>query len=114
MHQVLLNLCLNAIQAMPDGGELTVSAGLYAVERHRSGDELAEGSYVRIDISDTGKGIPSGLMEFIFDPFFTQNRKTGAAALGSRKSTASSSVTGERCAWPTVPAAGPLFRILAA
>ena len=71
VHQVLLNLCLNAIQAMPDGGELTVSAGLYAVERHRSGDELAEGSYVRIDISDTGKGIPSGLMEFIFDPFFT-------------------------------------------
>lgn len=89
---------LNAIQAMPDGGELTVSAGLYAVERHRFGDELAEGSYVRIDISDTGKGIPSGLMEFIFDPSLLQNRKTGAAALGSRKSTASSSVTGERCA----------------
>lgn len=82
VHQVLLNLCLNAIQAMPDGGELTVSAGLYAVERHRSGDELAEGSYVRIDISDTGKGIPSGLMEFIFDPFFTTKQENGGSGLG--------------------------------
>ena len=82
VHEVLLNLCLNAIQAMPDGGELTVSAGLYAVERHRSGDELAEGSYVRIDISDTGKGIPSGLMEFIFDPFFTTKQENGGSGLG--------------------------------
>lgn len=82
VHQVLPNLRFSAIQATPDGGELTVSAGLYIVERHRSGDEFAEGSYVRIDISDTGKGIPSGLMEFTFDPSFTTKRENGGSDLG--------------------------------
>ena len=63
-HQVLLNLLLNAVQAMEGGGTLTVSAG-----------PAGEGR-VRIAVSDTGKGIASGDMNRIFDPYFT-TRPTG-------------------------------------
>lgn len=83
VHQILLNLCLNAIQAMPEGGELAIAAGLHTVERGRPDrDGLAEGTYVRLDVSDTGKGIPSELMEFIFDPFFTTKQDNGGNGLG--------------------------------
>jgi len=62
-QQVFLNLCLNAIQAMPEGGTLTVATG---VRRYRSRRPLADVSF-----RDTGIGIPKELMEKIFDPFFT-------------------------------------------
>jgi signal transduction histidine kinase len=63
LQQVLLNLCLNAIQAMPQGGELTLTTG---VRRYRT-----KRSLVDISVADTGAGIPKELMEKIFDPFFT-------------------------------------------
>ncbi|HTM56935.1 MAG TPA: ATP-binding protein [Candidatus Udaeobacter sp.] len=63
MQQVFLNLCLNAVQAMPEGGELTVTT---AVRRYRT-----RRSMVDVSFHDTGVGIPRELMEKIFDPFFT-------------------------------------------
>jgi two-component system sensor histidine kinase HydH len=63
LQQVLLNLCLNAIQAMPQGGELTLATG---VRRYRTKRSLVE-----ISVADTGAGIPKELMEKVFDPFFT-------------------------------------------
>jgi signal transduction histidine kinase len=63
LEQVLLNLCLNAIQAMPQGGELTLTTG---VRRYRTRRSLVD-----ISVTDTGGGIPKELMEKIFDPFFT-------------------------------------------
>jgi signal transduction histidine kinase len=63
MLQVFLNLCLNAVQAMPQGGELTITTG---VRRYRTRRSLVD-----VSISDTGVGIPRDLMEKIFDPFFT-------------------------------------------
>ena len=63
LQQVLLNLCLNAIQAMPQGGELTLTTG---VRRYRTRRSLVD-----ISVTDTGGGIPKELMEKIFDPFFT-------------------------------------------
>ncbi len=65
--QALLNLCVNAIQAMPRGGVLTV-------ETSRQGDELVLG------VSDTGTGIPGEDLERIFDPFFT--KKKGGMGFG--------------------------------
>jgi signal transduction histidine kinase len=62
-QQVFLNLCLNAIQAMPEGGDLTVTTG---VRRYRT-----RRSMVDVSVADTGVGIPRELMERIFDPFFT-------------------------------------------
>ena len=67
-QQVFLNLCLNAIQAMPEGGELRVATG---VRRYRT-----RRSMVDISFSDSGVGIPRELIEKIFDPFFT-TRSTG-------------------------------------
>jgi PAS domain S-box-containing protein len=63
VQQVFLNLCLNAIQAMPQGGKLTIATG---VRRYRT-----KRSFVDVSFSDTGKGIPREAMEKIFDPFFT-------------------------------------------
>jgi PAS domain S-box-containing protein len=63
VQQVFLNLCLNATQAMSQGGKLTVSTG---VRRYRT-----RRSFVDVSVSDTGKGIPKEAMEKIFDPFFT-------------------------------------------
>lgn len=62
-QQVFLNLCLNAIQAMPQGGELHVTTELRRYRTRRS--------MVDVSFRDTGVGIPRELMEKIFDPFFT-------------------------------------------
>ena len=62
-QQVFLNLCLNAVQAMPVGGEMHVTLG---VRRYRT-----RRSMVDVSFRDTGVGIPKELMEKIFDPFFT-------------------------------------------
>lgn len=67
MHQVFLNLFLNAIQAMPNGGELNIDV---APLNSASGDGHKQ-NFVKTVISDTGRGIPPHLIHKIFDPFFT-------------------------------------------
>lgn len=67
MHQVFLNLFLNAIQAMPNGGELKIEA----VPVISNPLEDSKHNFVKIIVSDTGKGIPSHIIHKIFDPFFT-------------------------------------------
>ena len=62
-QQVFLNLCLNAVQAMPEGGELHLATGIRRYRTRRS--------MVDVSFRDTGVGIPRELMERIFDPFFT-------------------------------------------
>jgi two-component system sensor histidine kinase HydH len=62
-QQVFLNLCLNAAQAMPEGGGLRVTTALRRYRTRRS--------MVDVSFTDTGVGIPKDLMEKIFDPFFT-------------------------------------------
>lgn len=64
MKQVLLNLVLNAVQAMPKGGTLTLTAC-------PSPPEIQEVPAVHITVSDTGTGIPAELQSRVFDPFFT-------------------------------------------
>jgi signal transduction histidine kinase len=66
MKQVFMNLILNAIQAMKDGGSIVISTRISA----RNNDELIK-EYVQVDIRDTGVGIPEENLEHIFDPFFT-------------------------------------------
>jgi signal transduction histidine kinase len=62
MQQVFLNIVLNACQAMPSGGVLGVTSSLVM-----RGDI----EYVRVDVSDTGSGIPPQILEKIFTPFYT-------------------------------------------
>lgn len=73
LHQVVLNLCVNARDAMPHGGELNVVAENVHIAE---GDALlpanaAPGSYVRVEVRDTGSGIDPQIRHRIFDPFFT-------------------------------------------
>jgi PAS domain S-box-containing protein len=69
LHQVLVNLCVNARDAMPDGGTLTVSAH-------------SAGNYVVLCVDDTGSGIPAALIDKIFDPFFTTKEAGKGTGLG--------------------------------
>ncbi|MFA6961428.1 MAG: PAS domain S-box protein [Opitutaceae bacterium] len=84
IHQVLLNLCVNARDAMPDGGTLTLEAGNRCVGSDGAGGspEIRPGDYVYIRISDTGTGIPPAIIEHIFDPFFTTKPADKGTGLG--------------------------------
>jgi PAS domain S-box-containing protein len=72
LSQVVQNLVLNALQAMPGGGKLTIAAqNLKANDPGLKGLPLAEGSYVRFTVRDTGMGIAAEHQARIFDPYFT-------------------------------------------
>ena len=73
LQQVLINLIVNAVQAMPEGGTLTLASSDW------DENEVARG--VRIDVSDTGEGIRAEDVDRIFDPFFT-TKKTLGTGLG--------------------------------
>ncbi|MEN6449439.1 MAG: ATP-binding protein [Thermoguttaceae bacterium] len=76
LQEVLFNLCTNALNAMPDGGTLTLRT--YALGS-KDEDQL---SSVAIDVSDTGVGIPRVNLERIFEPFFTTRAQSGGTGLG--------------------------------
>jgi PAS domain S-box-containing protein len=84
LHQVLLNLCVNARDAMPDGGALTISASNLTLDEHYAGlnPEANPGPYVYLQIEDSGAGIPPKILEKIFDPFFTTKEVGKGTGLG--------------------------------
>jgi len=84
LHQVLLNLCVNARDAMPRGGTITLSAeNISFDERDAALDgEASPGSYIMIQVVDTGTGMPPELIEKIFDPFFTTKEPGRGTGLG--------------------------------
>jgi PAS domain S-box-containing protein len=68
----LLNLCINARDAMPRGGRLTVAtANVTLDQRHARSHDLPPGDYISLMVSDTGEGMAPDVMERAFDPFFT-------------------------------------------
>jgi two-component system cell cycle sensor histidine kinase/response regulator CckA len=82
--QVLVNLVVNARDAMPEGGTLTVRSGHITLFRPlvRGSETIPPGRYVMIEVADTGAGIPPELLARIFDPFFTTKREGGGNGLG--------------------------------
>jgi signal transduction histidine kinase len=81
LQQVLINLLLNAVQAMPDGGAINVE--LAVVKRARPGLEgNAEQAFARCSVADTGIGIPPEIRDKIFDPFYTTKEGQGGTGLG--------------------------------
>jgi nitrogen-specific signal transduction histidine kinase/ActR/RegA family two-component response regulator len=86
VQQAILNLCLNARDAMPGGGKMTVSTGVADLGRegaHTYRNLGAEpGQYVRISVRDTGVGIPKENLDKIFDPFFTTKEVGKGSGLG--------------------------------
>ena len=84
LHQVLMNLVVNARDAMPDGGTLSISAENFWVDEDyaRMHVDASIGSYVAIAISDTGTGISPEIIDRIFDPFFTTKESGKGTGLG--------------------------------
>jgi PAS domain S-box-containing protein len=84
LHQVAMNLCTNALQAMEHGGVLTVVLDRESVPERRllSHGTLLPGPYVRLSVSDTGSGIPPAVLERMFDPFFTTKGVGEGTGLG--------------------------------
>ena len=86
MHQVIMNLCANAGQAMQEnGGVLEVKIGNVEVGTKDPGSghlDLPPGSYLRLTVKDTGYGIPRHIMDKIFDPYFTTKNVGEGTGLG--------------------------------
>lgn len=84
LHQVLLNLCVNARDAMPGGGVLEIAAGNVTFDPSyaRTHLDARAGPYVGVTVSDTGSGIPPGILDRIFEPFFTTKEEGQGTGLG--------------------------------
>ena len=83
MHQALLNLCLNARDAMPSGGTLTIKVSTISNQNVKIHFSAASAErYVCISVTDTGTGIDAKTRERIFDPFFTTKEKGKGTGLG--------------------------------
>jgi PAS domain S-box-containing protein len=85
LHQVLLNLCVNARDAMPKGGRLRLSAAnrrLDATTDGSAGQRTVGGAYLMLEVGDTGSGIPPAILDRIWDPFFTTKDEGKGTGLG--------------------------------
>jgi len=84
IHQVLLNLCVNARDAMPEGGTLRIAAANRRLDRQQAGalPGARHGAWLVIEVSDTGTGIPPDVLARIWDPFFTTKGAEKGTGLG--------------------------------
>ncbi len=84
LHQVLMNLVLNARDAMPNGGSLTIAVENLIIDQNDAQMNLdaQEGAYIAISVIDTGIGIPAEIQERIFEPFFTTKELGKGTGLG--------------------------------
>ena len=84
LHQVLLNLCVNARDAMPAGGRLSIAVRNLRIDENYAGmsPEAKPGAYACLTVADTGTGIPPEVRDKIFDPFFTTKEVGKGTGLG--------------------------------
>jgi PAS domain S-box-containing protein len=84
LHQILLNLCVNARDAMPNGGRLTVSVENRTLDEHdfRVDNQGKAGHYVEIAVTDSGVGISQSVIHKVFEPFFTTKELNKGTGLG--------------------------------
>ena len=84
LHQVLMNLCVNARDAMPYGGTLTISAENIFIDENyvQMNLDAKVGSYIVLTVGDTGTGIPAEIVDRIFEPFFTTKEIGKGTGLG--------------------------------
>jgi len=84
MHQMVMNLCLNAADAMPDGGVLEISLEEVQVETESRPEQtqLPSGCYLKLTVRDNGAGIPPEVRERIFEPYFTTKQVGKGTGMG--------------------------------
>ncbi len=84
IEQILMNMAVNARDAMPNGGVLTIQTGMELLDEEyvRHNPEVRPGYYVKLTISDTGVGIEKDIQTRIFEPFFTTKGKSRGTGLG--------------------------------
>jgi two-component system cell cycle sensor histidine kinase/response regulator CckA len=113
LENAILNLAVNARDAMPDGGKLTVkTANVTADESAQlSYKGLPAADYVRIDISDTGTGIPAEIVDKIFEPFFSTKEVGKGTGLGLSTVYGIVKQTGGFVYVDSTPGEGTTFRI---
>ncbi|SEW05709.1 hybrid sensor histidine kinase/response regulator [Luteibacter sp. 329MFSha] len=92
LQQCLLNLSLNAMQAMPDGGVLRIETDVVTLadDFFADGEDSAAGRYIRLSVIDTGQGMPPDVLQRLFEPFFTTKEAgTGLGLLSCKRIVAS-------------------------
>ncbi|QNT79588.1 ATP-binding response regulator [Entomobacter blattae] len=82
LEMALMNLCLNAVDAMPVGGEITLAVEKYTVQPNEQGQELLAGQYIMVSVTDTGMGMSEEVKSRIFEPFFTTKHGGDGTGLG--------------------------------
>lgn len=83
LENAILNLAINARDAMPDGGELTIAVALRKLDAALAAVvEVPPGDYVQIDVGDSGKGIDAAVLQRVFEPFFTTKAFGSGSGLG--------------------------------
>jgi PAS domain S-box-containing protein len=113
LHQVLMNLCLNARDAMPEGGVLSIDAENVTLtdEEARRHLDARPGSYVALRIADSGTGIPLGDLDRIFDPFFTTKPQGRGTGLGLTTTLGIVQAHGGFISVDSTPGAGTTFSV---
>ena len=82
IHAIVLNLCNNALQAMPEGGMLEVSLEVSGSNNGFAGSSLAADQYCVLTVRDTGQGMTPEVRERIFEPYFTTRQQGQGTGLG--------------------------------
>jgi signal transduction histidine kinase/CheY-like chemotaxis protein len=84
IEQIIMNLVINARDAMPDGGSITIETQEFALDEEYCNihAEVVPGTYVALYVTDNGVGMPPEVMEKIFDPFYTTKAKGTGTGLG--------------------------------
>jgi len=83
LEQVILNLAINARDAMPTGGRLRISVGNITLDRAAvKGMDIEPGDFVELSVNDTGTGIPAEILDQMFEPFFTTKEAGKGTGLG--------------------------------
>jgi len=84
LDDIIMNLSLNAIEAMPEGGKLSISTRTLSIDQESSGFNIGmkPGNYVMLSVTDTGKGMDETMLSRIFEPFFSTKERGAIKGTG--------------------------------